>query len=198
MRILVLILLVSIGFAGCGGTGNLEIYLTDAPLVDDCGETIEQINVRIEKVVVVKKGSFIENQKEITSGSGVFVFLENAVSVNILDYQNGLTCLLGSMEIDEGDYSQLRLIINSADSTIKFQGDATLYPLNNITREIIIEGKIGEPLFSLSEDDKSTLVFDVSAEDSIICSNSSKSNYILDPSIIQILYNNHEKAFTQK
>lgn len=77
------------------GKGTLQISLTDAPAAYD-------------SVII----HFNEISAHIDS-DWVHVNIEPQ-RVNLLDWSNGETMLLGSADIPSGDYSQIRLIIDSA------------------------------------------------------------------------------------
>jgi hypothetical protein len=98
-----------VAFAACndGGmanreTGTLSVRLADAP-----GEEVESAVIWVSGVSVVG-----------TDG-GVHVISGDTASYDLLAFQGGVTASLGSAEIPVGTYSQLRLIVDSAQVTLK-------------------------------------------------------------------------------
>jgi len=95
--------LVALGLAACsdttgtGGTTNLRVVLTDAPSVEfDSAivyiSTVTLLPVEGEPIVVTEAGGRFD----------------------LLDLQNGVTAVLGDVTIPAGDYSELRLVVDSA------------------------------------------------------------------------------------
>jgi hypothetical protein len=80
----------------------MTVRLADAP-----GEEIESAVIWVSGVSVVG-----------TDG-GVHVISSDTASYELLAFQNGVTAALGSAEIPVGTYSQLRLIVDSAQVTLK-------------------------------------------------------------------------------
>ena len=83
-------------------TATLSVRLADAP-----GEQIESAVIWVSGVSVVG------------ADGGVHVISTDTASYNLLAFQNGVTAALGSAEIPVGVYSQLRLIVDSAQITLK-------------------------------------------------------------------------------
>jgi len=85
---------------GVEGATTIRVLLTDAPI-----EYVEAAMVDIGPVELVPAdgGPHILLSEDGTDGP-----------VNLLDLQNAATMLLADAEIDEGSYSQLRLIVESA------------------------------------------------------------------------------------
>ena len=107
-------------FIGCAGDPTLTVKLTDAPYTDDQGKVVEEVNVVITRVDVVKKGSGESNSSQVKSGDGVSTVLDTETALNLLDYQDGATKLLGSVELEEGDYLQLRFIVCSLYTKLQY------------------------------------------------------------------------------
>ena len=171
---------------------TLNVRLVDAPLLLDNGETAEEVNVVIKRVDLVKKGSGEENADEIKSGDGIITVLETETTLNLLDYVDGVSALLGSVELEAGDYLQLRLVVDIEKSTIKFEGDETQYPLqipSGGTSGIKIKGNAHNPLFTIEEGEEADLVFDFDAQMSIIV-NQDKDKYKLNPVIKEVKFRN--------
>lgn len=102
----------ALGLAGCGGgggggsaapgTGTLSVSLTDAA----CNETFKEVNVTIGKVRVHQSANAGENTAGWTD-----ITLSPAKKVNLLKLQNGVLEQLGQTALQEGHYTQLRLVL---------------------------------------------------------------------------------------
>ena len=220
-------------------TADLNVYLTDAPLELDNGETVEQINVLIKRVDVVKKCEDEINNECVnecdcqncencncdncnTDGicecdcecdcecscncndadnpdeDCVFTVLDTDTSLNLLDYADGVTYLLGSVTLEPGEYLQLRFIVDVEQSTIKFAGDDNLYPLqipSGGESGIKIKGNAMNPLFIIEEGEEADLIFDFDAQMSIIAGQD-RDNYKLLPVIKEVKFRNRVIEFT--
>ena len=175
--------------------GILNVRLVDAPLLLSNGLTVEQINVVLTRIDVVRMGSGEENSGLIKQGDGVFTVLETNMELNLLDYvkADGISALIGSIELEPGTYIQLRLIVDITKSTIKFAGDDALYFLNipsGGTSGIKIKGNAHNPLFIISDGDEGDLVFDFDASESVIVHPTSKDLYSLRPVIKEVQFKN--------
>ena len=87
------------------GTGVLVVRLTDAP-----GEQIESAEVWISKVYLLTSGD---------SAGGRVAVSDTAAMYDLMDLQGGATALLGTVTIPVGDYDQMRLVVDSAQVTLK-------------------------------------------------------------------------------
>ncbi len=103
-------LLASSAFlVGCGDgmdsgaeMGTLTVRLSDAP-----GEEISSAVIWVRGVSVVG------------ADGGIHVISTDTATYDLLHFQGGVTALLGSQEIPTGSYSQLRLLVDSAQVTLK-------------------------------------------------------------------------------
>jgi hypothetical protein len=84
-----------------GETGTLTVRLTDAP-----GDILEA-NVTIERVAIVPTEDSASGDAD---EGGLEVLSDDPMTVDLLTLQNGVTAALGTVEIPEGAYSQIRLI----------------------------------------------------------------------------------------
>lgn len=78
-------------------TGRLSLYLTDAP-----GDVAEAV-VTIERIYL---------QPDSTNDNGRLILLDSAITVDLLTLQDSLMGLIDSVEIPEGGYRQLRMVIS--------------------------------------------------------------------------------------
>ena len=108
----VMLLVMAAAFIGCdsagvtGGeaeaeTGTLTVRLTDAP-----GDILEA-HVTIERVAIVSTDDSASGDAD---EGGVAVLSDDPMTVDLLTLQDGVTAALGTVEIPEGAYSQIRLI----------------------------------------------------------------------------------------
>ena len=106
-------------FISCSNAGNFTIKLTDAPIDTKLGKTVEQVNVTISEISIRQKGS--------AENAFTRISVEEK-AVNLLNLQNGVTQEILNTELENGDYTELRVVVKE-DNTIKFSGDDTLYSL---------------------------------------------------------------------
>jgi len=91
--------------AGGGGTGTLELSLTDAASND-----YQAVYVTIAEVQVNK-------QNEGNGETGWATIMRPAQTYNLLELVNGVTAVLGVGELDAGRYGQMRLILGQLPET---------------------------------------------------------------------------------
>jgi hypothetical protein len=84
------------------GNAYLRILLTDAP-----SDYIASAVVEIGSIEILPAG-----------GGSRQVIVEDAGSYDLMDLQNGVTADLGIAPIEAGDYSELRMIVESAEITL--------------------------------------------------------------------------------
>lgn len=119
-------LLVGFGLAACSngaGTGTMRISLTDAPV------DYAEVNIEIHQVLVKandQDGEETEGMedKELENNGWKVVF-NDTITVNLLDYQNGAILDLGEVELNEGRYNQVRLVLGD-DNTIVLNTGETI------------------------------------------------------------------------
>ncbi len=99
------------GLAACGDSneavefGRLNVLLTDAAT-----DMLDSATIYVSEVYL---------QGGDDSSSPRHTISDTAAVYNLLDFQNGVTTLLGSADIPVGDYAQLRLVIDSARAVLK-------------------------------------------------------------------------------
>lgn len=82
---------------------RLHILLTDAP-----ADYLESAEVEIGRIEILPLG-----------GGPAVVIVEDGGSYDLLQLQNGVTADLGAADIESGRYGQLRMIVESAELTLK-------------------------------------------------------------------------------
>lgn len=177
---------------GCSlfrGTGTLSLYLTDAPLILENGEVVEQILVTINEVRV-SRGVADSDMDTDTEGEPVdpdededtaewIIITSDPVEYDLMQLQDGVTELLSgeSVQLEAGKYNQIRLIV-ATDNKIVFEGDTTEYDL-----KIPSGTQSGVKLtggFLIEEGVETEITLDFDAQESV---HSTATGYILKPTI---------------
>ncbi|MCH8288077.1 MAG: DUF4382 domain-containing protein [Candidatus Marinimicrobia bacterium] len=91
-------------------TGTLNVSITDAPAAFDA------VNITFSEVSVIPSG-------------GQPIIVSDAVqTINLIEWSNGLSTPLGSIELEAGTYNQIRLIIDAASVIIDGVESSVLVP----------------------------------------------------------------------
>lgn len=117
-----MLLVMAVAFIGCDSagvadgeaeaeTGTLTVHLTDAP-----GDILEA-HVTIERVAIVPTDDSASGDAD---EGGLDVLSDDPLTVDLLTLQDGVTAALGTIEIPEGAYSQIRLI-TARDAEIYYE-----------------------------------------------------------------------------
>ncbi len=170
-----LVLLFSlIVFAACngsgpasitGGTGHLEIQLTDAPI--DLSN-VESVVVTITGVLVYPG---IEEMDDDTAPP--IVLSSHPRTFDLLTLTGGATDLLASGEVPAGFYQRIRLEISAA----------TLIYMDGSTINLKIDSnKVDVPIrFQVSSGDESSVILDFDAAASVQVNETASDTFILRP-----------------
>lgn len=123
-------LLFGLGLMACSngdGTGTMRVSLTDAPA------DYAEVNVEIRQVLVktnddddLDDGEEDETEDmndEELEDNGWKVIFNDSIRVNLLDYQNGETFDLGEVNLEEGRYNQIRLVLGDDNSVVLNSGE---------------------------------------------------------------------------
>lgn len=123
-------LLIGFGLTACSsgdGTGTMRISLTDAPA------DYAEVNIEIHQVLVkandednddLDDGDETENMDdEELENNGWNVVFNDTIMVNLLDYQNGAILDLGEVELEEGRYNQVRLVLGDDNNIVLNSGE---------------------------------------------------------------------------
>jgi hypothetical protein len=161
-----------------GGSGQVRILLTDAPL--DLS-TVSAVNVTLTEFLLYPAD-------EPEDGSGIVMSTpgEGSETLNLLDYQDGQTTLVASVEIPEGSYEKLRLRVAAAELVHDDDGDPDT---SDVTEEIFIpSGKVDVPLpFSVAAGESMEITIDFDAQASVKVNTTSGNHpYILRPVIVPV------------
>ncbi len=149
------------GFGAGENGGTVQVLLTDAPI-----DNIAEANVTIERV-------------ELVGEAGVVVLMEEDVTYDLLELQNGVTAELAEGDVPAGEYHQIRLIVqeeavvvfdDGSDSTLKIPSGAQTGVKLNLPGGF----EIGEGA------EEATVVLDFDASESFVQAGAS-GKYIFKP-----------------
>tara|TARA_R110002096_G_scaffold237751_1_gene428585 strand:- start:31979 stop:32827 length:849 start_codon:yes stop_codon:yes gene_type:complete len=118
-------LLIGFGLTACSNGddyGTMRISLTDAPA------SYQEVNIEIHQVLVkandddgdAETGEM--NNKELKDNGWKVVF-NDTLRINLLDYQNGATLDLGEVDLEEGRYNQIRLVLGDDNNIVLNSGE---------------------------------------------------------------------------
>lgn len=68
--------------------------------------------------ITVSRGYLVPGEAEDENGGGGVTLFDEVQDYDLFDLQNGVSALLGDADVPEGQYSQLRLVITSAEVTL--------------------------------------------------------------------------------
>jgi hypothetical protein len=149
-RILILAVAVSALAVKCGDsgtspnqTGTLTISLTDAPA------DVEQVNITFSEVSAHIGSEWVTVRSE-------------PVTLDLLEWNNGKSIVLGTAEVPPGDYTQIRLMIDQAEVVSDGQTYQATVPSGARTGLKLVSG------FSLEEGSTYELVVDFDARRSVV------------------------------
>jgi len=162
------------------GNGTLKMYMTDAPGdYEAVNVTISSVSVHYADGTEDTEGEEVEGEEEapakaaVTDGSWLAVSSE-AVTIDLLTLANGATLMLGTTELAAGQYTQVRLTVESAEVVIDGESIPLTVPSSNI--------KLIHP-FTVEADAVTELVIDFDADRSIHVTGGSNSKYMMNPTI---------------
>jgi len=161
------------------GQANVGLYLTDAPL-DLAG--IHAVNVTVSDVVLypAEAGTGDAGGVEMTGGP---IGLPGDLTLNLLDFRNGLVAFVGSQTVPAGSYERLRLQVVSAELVRDDDGDAGT---PDIVEPIVVpSSKVDAPIaFQLTAGENLAITIDFDAQASVQVNTTNGTNaYLLRPVI---------------
>lgn len=169
MSVLVTAFIAAFSVFGCSDStspeaqqGEVKITMIDAPAAFD------NINIVVTRVEIHKAGA--------DSNSGWFVINNNEATYDLLKIRNGASAVIGNKFVDEGHYTQIRLILGAGSNVV----------VNGIVFSLNVPGGVETALklnhnFYVNADIVYELMLDFDAEKSIIYTGS--ENYKLKPVI---------------
>ena len=181
LGLIVLVSAASLG--GCdngtmSGPSNVTVLMTDAP-IDLAG--VSAVNVTLSGVVLYPADAEGDvGGVELTRGP---IAMPGDLTINLLDFRNGQTTMLGSAAAPAGSYHRIRLQVVSAELVHDDDGDPTT---PDIVEPITVpSGKVDVVApFHLDQDEDLTLTLDFDAQASVQVNQTSGNNkYLLRPVI---------------
>lgn len=143
------LLMIGMVFAGClaGGDGNLEFQVTDQPsAIDD----FEELLVTPTSVQVHKAG---DGDEDNDSEDGEWLTFETDDTFDLTQLTNGNVTTLVNASLEAGRYTQVRLMVESADGTLKDGSEVTVDVPNGML--FIVKS------FTIEEGKTTTFVLDI-------------------------------------
>lgn len=184
LSITLLVLLIAVGCSDddstspgtVTGNGTLKMYMTDAP-----GD-YDAVNVTISSVSVhyadgteetEEEGELAPSKASADEGTWIEVSAET-MTIDLLTLANGATFMIGTTELAAGQYTQVRLAVESAEVII----DGETIPLT-IPSSVI---KLIHP-FTIEADAITELVLDFDAQRSVNVTGGNNPTYKMNPTI---------------
>jgi hypothetical protein len=183
-RLLILFLAGAlIATAGCSGSslsgssGQVNVLLTDAPL--DLS-TVDAVNVTLNEILL------FEREADEGNGEGMAMAMPisggEGLTINLLEFQNGKTVTIASLEVPPGDYQKIRMDVASAELVFPDPDDPegeTVEPIFNPS------GKVDIPVsFTVSGGEEVDVTLDFDAALSVqVNTTEGNHSYILRPVI---------------
>ena len=154
------------------GTGTLELYMTDEPFPFDL---VDETNVTISNVEI------------IGAEEGDFTITDETETIDLLELQDGVTTLLGTTELPEGRYPQIRLMVDEAEIVMN-SGDVHELTIPSGYQTGI---KIVLPDFTIEAGETEELTLDFDVEQSFVVQGSAESEesiegFTFKPTIIPL------------
>ncbi|MEX0845253.1 MAG: DUF4382 domain-containing protein [Balneolaceae bacterium] len=168
---LIAVIAATLTFTACdsnNGTGTLKVSLTDAPA------NYEEVNIEIRQVLVNQNENAEEPDENGEEENGWHAIMEDSITVNLLDYQNGGVLALGETELETGRYNQIRLLLGENNNVVI---DGETYALTTPSAQ-----QTGYKLnvqADIEEGQVYDLVIDFDASQSIVVTGN--GNFILKP-----------------
>ena len=169
-KVLVPVALVVFLVAGCGGggsetssggsSGNLNIYLTDAPT-----DEVSSVNVYITGLTVKRSGASVER---ISNDVGL---------IDLLTLQNS-TQLIAVANVQPGNYEFIMVELDQNRSSVVEKSSGSTLPLKIPSQEIKVLGG-----FVVQAEGQTDVVLDFDAEKSLV--KLGNKNWLLKPVIVK-------------
>ena len=156
-----------------GGTSPLSLHLTDAPAAD-----ASWVRVDFGRIELVPADD---------AGGGIIVLTEDGGTIdNVLDYQNGATTtLVEGLDIPDGTYHQIRLIVEDVQIGFGEEGDEETYDVFVPSgAQTGLKINVEPPLVALAGE-TSEITLDFDAANAIIETPPGSGNYLLKPTAIR-------------
>ncbi|WP_428420794.1 DUF4382 domain-containing protein [Methylibium sp.] len=106
--------------AACGGGGGAEAGRLSVRLTDSQGCSYKQVFVTVERVRVHRSATAADDD-----GGWQELLLSPTLRVDLMTLRNGVFEELGTLPLDAGDYSQVRLVLGSNGASAPFANQLT-------------------------------------------------------------------------
>jgi hypothetical protein len=118
--------------AACGsdssaaGTGTMAVQLTDAPFSTDSVQSVDIFVVRVDGRRQAADSAAADSTADEAGSDGWITLAQPNASVNLLDYQNGVSLPVGETDVAAGSYSGFRLVIDPTKSSVTLKNGEVL------------------------------------------------------------------------
>jgi uncharacterized protein DUF4382 len=185
-RMILPLLALAIAF-GCSDptapqAGRVMVRLTDAPI--DLSNVVA-VKVTIDSMELFPVGASDDDGMEMERPG---VMTGEGLTLNLLDFQNGESILVATLDAPAGDYTKLRMHVASAELERADPNDPSL----TITDSIFVpSGKVDVPVpFTVTGGDTTEVTLDFDASLSVQVNATPGGNpYILRPVIVPVAVN---------
>jgi hypothetical protein len=163
-------------------TARVSVLLTDAPLDLD---TVNAVNVTLDRIILFGHAG-AEGDDEGLEMDRSNVEGGEGMTLNLLDFQNGATITIATLEVPAGEYQKVRMYVREASLTMPDPADPELeieVPID------VPSGKVDIPVsFNAEGGEETEVVLDFDAELSVQVNETSGSNkqFILRPVITPV------------
>lgn len=167
------------------GTGEVRVYLTDAP-IDLTG--VSAVDVTFSEMTLLPAETSDEEGVPVSLAP---VTVSGEATVNLLDYRDGQVVLLGLAErVPEGDYRRIRLSILAAELVRDDDADPAT---PDIVEPIEVpSGKIDIPVrFTAIAGEGLDVTLDFDAQASVHVNETGTSKYVLRPVVTPVGFARH-------
>jgi len=156
-------LAVGVMVSGCDSVesneyGSLRVLLTDAPFPFD---HVAEARVTIERVEIVQGVGDEDVDLEALDESQFVLVSSEPQTFNLLDLRDGITAVLGEVELQAAGYSHVR--IHVSDPLVEMK-DGTSYPLK-VPSSVV---KVHLPAFEVGDEGVTELTLDFNVEHSFV------------------------------
>lgn len=160
-----------------GATGELRVYLVDAPAAYEDLEALEIVFTEVK----VHAATVAEGEMEDPDAGWITIMSdtlpESERTFDLLELAGGVSALLGDVVLEAGHYTQLRIVIESATVTIAGHTSPVIVPSGIQTGLKLVGG------WDVDPNVVTTLTLDFDANRSLIETPPGSGNFLLKPTI---------------
>jgi hypothetical protein len=185
---LLLIALVALSTVACESessapaTGRVNVLLTDAPI--DLS-TVDAVNVTLGKMILFGPGE-AEADEDGSEMQRAGVSGDEQLTLNLLDYRDGVTLAVASLDVPAGDYRRIRMYVERAELVMANPDDETapiVEPVDVPSRKVDVSVD-----FVVKGGESAEVVLDFDAAQSVQVNETQGGNkqYVLRPVITPV------------